>query len=295
MVTTVGPYLQYGEPLVAACAEAGTDYVDLTGEPEFVDRMYLAHHATAERTGARIVHACGFDSIPHDLGAYLHRRSSCRADGPVDAARRGPRRTAPSPAAPSTPAIDRVLARARQMRAGRAERRAQGEPARGPPSRSGRRQAAPGHAARLLAGADADHRPDGRGPQSARRWSRYGPDFSYAHYAGAKTLAAPSAAAAGSPRLGAGRPGAGRCARLLLGTRQARARGPTRRGAQVVVHRRLRRRGRRAGRAHPGLRRRPGLRRDREDAGRVRAVPGLRRQPDHRRAASPRPRRWATT
>src|SRR5262249_47668109 len=64
---TVGPYLQHGEPLVAACAEAGTDYVDLTGEPEFVDRMYLAHHATAERSGARIVHACGFDSIPHDL------------------------------------------------------------------------------------------------------------------------------------------------------------------------------------------------------------------------------------
>ena len=71
VITTVGPYLSYGEPLVAACAEAGTDYVDLTGEPEFVDRMYVAHHATAERTGARLVHACGFDSIPHDLGAYF--------------------------------------------------------------------------------------------------------------------------------------------------------------------------------------------------------------------------------
>ena len=71
VVTTVGPYLKYGEPLVAACAEAGTDYVDLTGEPEFVDRMYVAHHATAQRTGARIVHACGFDSIPHDLGALF--------------------------------------------------------------------------------------------------------------------------------------------------------------------------------------------------------------------------------
>ena len=53
VITTVGPYLSYGEPLVAACAEAGTDYVDLTGEPEFVDRMYVAHHATAERSGAR--------------------------------------------------------------------------------------------------------------------------------------------------------------------------------------------------------------------------------------------------
>src|SRR3954449_8382910 len=71
VITTVGPYLNYGEPLVAACAEAGTDYVDLTGEPEFVDRMYLEHHARAVETGARIVHACGFDSIPHDVGAYF--------------------------------------------------------------------------------------------------------------------------------------------------------------------------------------------------------------------------------
>src|SRR3954454_16688589 len=71
VITTVGPYLMYGEPLVAACSEAGTDYVDLTGEPEFVDRMYLAHHQTAVQTGARLVHACGFDSIPHDLGAYF--------------------------------------------------------------------------------------------------------------------------------------------------------------------------------------------------------------------------------
>ena len=69
VVTTVGPYLQFGEPLVAACAAAGTDYVDLTGEPEFVDRMYLEHHDRAVASGARIVHACGFDSIPHDIGA----------------------------------------------------------------------------------------------------------------------------------------------------------------------------------------------------------------------------------
>ncbi|HEX8753155.1 MAG TPA: saccharopine dehydrogenase NADP-binding domain-containing protein, partial [Solirubrobacterales bacterium] len=50
VVTTVGPYALYGEPLVAACAAAGTDYVDLPGEPEFVDRMWLEHHAEAERT-----------------------------------------------------------------------------------------------------------------------------------------------------------------------------------------------------------------------------------------------------
>jgi short subunit dehydrogenase-like uncharacterized protein len=71
VITTVGPYALYGAPLVAACAAAGTDYVDLTGEPEFVDRMWLENNATAERTGARIVHCCGFDSIPHDLGAYF--------------------------------------------------------------------------------------------------------------------------------------------------------------------------------------------------------------------------------
>jgi short subunit dehydrogenase-like uncharacterized protein len=71
VITTVGPYVLYGEPLVAACAAAGTDYVDLTGEPEFVNNTYVRHHETAQRTGARIVHSCGFDSIPHDLGAYF--------------------------------------------------------------------------------------------------------------------------------------------------------------------------------------------------------------------------------
>jgi short subunit dehydrogenase-like uncharacterized protein len=68
LISTVGPYLKYGEPLVAACAEAGTTYLDLTGEPEFVDQMYLRYHAKAVETGSRLVHACGFDSIPYDLG-----------------------------------------------------------------------------------------------------------------------------------------------------------------------------------------------------------------------------------
>jgi short subunit dehydrogenase-like uncharacterized protein len=71
VATTVGPYALYGEPLVAACAAAGTDYVDLTGEPEFVDRMWLGYHEQARQSGARLVHCCGFDSIPHDLGAYF--------------------------------------------------------------------------------------------------------------------------------------------------------------------------------------------------------------------------------
>ncbi|WP_049568852.1 trans-acting enoyl reductase family protein [Nocardiopsis sp. SBT366] len=71
VISTVGPYAERGEPLVAACAAEGTDYVDLCGEPAFVDLMYVRHHATAVRTGARIVHACGFDSIPHDLGVLF--------------------------------------------------------------------------------------------------------------------------------------------------------------------------------------------------------------------------------
>jgi short subunit dehydrogenase-like uncharacterized protein len=71
VITTVGPYVLYGEALVAACAAAGTDYLDLTGEPEFVNTSYLRHHKTAVESGARIVHAAGFDSIPHDLGAFF--------------------------------------------------------------------------------------------------------------------------------------------------------------------------------------------------------------------------------
>ena len=71
LITTVGPYIVHGDPVVAACADTGTDYLDLTGEPEFVDLTYLKHHARAVDTGARLVHACGFDSVPHDLGAQF--------------------------------------------------------------------------------------------------------------------------------------------------------------------------------------------------------------------------------
>jgi short subunit dehydrogenase-like uncharacterized protein len=70
VISTVGPYIHYGEPVVAACAQIGTDYIDLTGEPEFVDRMWLGYHEEARRNGARLIHSCGFDSIPHDLGAF---------------------------------------------------------------------------------------------------------------------------------------------------------------------------------------------------------------------------------
>ncbi|GAA0516445.1 hypothetical protein Ade02nite_25450 [Paractinoplanes deccanensis] len=80
LVTTVGPYAKYGKPLVDACARAGTDYLDLTGEVLFARRSIDDNHEVARSTGARIVHSCGFDSIPSDLGVHvLHQ--AVRNDG----------------------------------------------------------------------------------------------------------------------------------------------------------------------------------------------------------------------
>ncbi|WP_439107168.1 saccharopine dehydrogenase family protein [Congregibacter sp.] len=69
--STVGPYARHGSELVAACAAEGTDYCDLTGEVHWVARMIESHQKTAQETGARIVHSCGFDSIPSDLGNWF--------------------------------------------------------------------------------------------------------------------------------------------------------------------------------------------------------------------------------
>lgn len=71
IITTVGPYLKYGEPLVKACAEKGTDYVDLTGEAIFIKDMMQKYQQTAKDSGARIVNSCGFDSVPSDLGVLF--------------------------------------------------------------------------------------------------------------------------------------------------------------------------------------------------------------------------------
>ncbi len=71
VLTTVGPYAKYGSELVAACAAAGTDYCDLTGEAPWIQRMIDAHHDAAAASGARIVPCCGFDSIPSDLGVLF--------------------------------------------------------------------------------------------------------------------------------------------------------------------------------------------------------------------------------
>lgn len=75
VLNAVGPYTRYGLPVVAACADAGTDYIDLTGEVPFVRRSIDQSHRRAKDSGARIVHSCGFDSIPSDLTVYaLSRR-----------------------------------------------------------------------------------------------------------------------------------------------------------------------------------------------------------------------------
>lgn len=74
VVSTVGPYAEHGSDLVAACAAAGTHYCDLTGEVHWVRAMIDAHHAQAQQSGARIVHCCGFDSIPADLSCWLLQR-----------------------------------------------------------------------------------------------------------------------------------------------------------------------------------------------------------------------------
>ena len=83
VITTVGPYARYGMPLVAACAVAGTDYVDLTGETLFVRESIDRHHQQAAENGARIVHGCGFDSVPSDMSVYALYRAA-RDDGTGD-------------------------------------------------------------------------------------------------------------------------------------------------------------------------------------------------------------------
>jgi short subunit dehydrogenase-like uncharacterized protein len=81
IITTVGPYQLYGEPLVAACAEAGTDYVDLCGEPNWMRVMIDKYDAAAKKSGARIVLSCGFDSIPFDLGVWYTQEEAKKEFG----------------------------------------------------------------------------------------------------------------------------------------------------------------------------------------------------------------------
>ncbi len=81
VMSTVGPYALYGELLVRVCATTGTDYCDLTGEPQWIRKMQLRHEADAVKSGARIVHCCGFDSIPSDLGVHFLQRNALEQFG----------------------------------------------------------------------------------------------------------------------------------------------------------------------------------------------------------------------
>ncbi|MEU6074726.1 saccharopine dehydrogenase NADP-binding domain-containing protein [Micromonospora sp. NPDC047074] len=193
VATTVGPYVHHGEPLVAACARAGTDYLDITGEPEFVDLMYVRHHAEAERTGARLVHACGFDSIPHDLGVWFTLKQlpdgvPITVDGFVRAGGRVSAGTYHS-------ALTAFSRTAQAARAARERRQVEPRP-------TGRR-------VRAVAGRVARSKELGMwmvplptiDPQVVRRSAaaraEYGPDFRYRHFAAVKRLPTVLAGAAG--------------------------------------------------------------------------------------------------
>lgn len=184
VATTVGPYILYGEKLVAACAEAGTDYLDLTGEAEFIDRTYVRHDARARETGARIVHACGFDSVPHDLGAYftvkqLPEGVPLSVDGFV-------RSNAVFSGGTFASALT-AMGRGPQMLLAARERRLH------EPRQVGRRVHTPAGSPHFngavgtwaLPLPTVDPAIVGR---SARALERYGPDFRYRHFASVKTL-----------------------------------------------------------------------------------------------------------
>ncbi len=200
VATTVGPYLEYGAPLVAACAHEGTDYVDLTGEPEFVDRMYVAHQATAEASGARIVHCCGFDSIPHDLGAYFTiQQLAEQAGGEITApvTMRGVARSNGTFSGGTFHSALNAFARAKHMRdAMQARKRVEPRP-------EGRRsKAVAGKPGRdkvlgywLLPLPTIDPFIVAR---SGAALASYGPDFRYSHFAGTKTLRYAAGGAAGA-------------------------------------------------------------------------------------------------
>ncbi|MFF4242902.1 saccharopine dehydrogenase family protein [Streptomyces sp. NPDC001822] len=186
VASTAGPYVWYGEKLVAACADAGTDYADLTGEAEFVDRMYLEHDARARETGARLVHACGFDSVPHDLGVYftvqqLPEGVPLTVDGFVrtDAVFSGGTFASALTAMGRGPQMLRA-ARERRLH----EPRLVGRRARAP---QGSPHFSPETGTWALPLPTLDPRVVER---SARALERYGPDFRYRHFASVKRLPA---------------------------------------------------------------------------------------------------------
>ena len=193
IVSTVGPYALYGEPLVAACTAAGADYVDLTGEPEFVDRIWLGYHQKARESGARLVHCCGFDSIPHDLGAHFTVKQLPEG---VPLTVNGYVRTGAEFSGGTFSSAINGFGRARQtMSAARRRRQLEQRPA-------GRKI----RSAALRARRDGDlggwvvPLPTIDGAvvrRSAAALERYGPDFSYGHNAVAKHLSSVAVTAGG--------------------------------------------------------------------------------------------------
>ncbi|MEU5882270.1 saccharopine dehydrogenase NADP-binding domain-containing protein [Spirillospora sp. NPDC047279] len=193
VITTVGPYVRYGEPLVAACARTGTDYLDLTGEPTFIDRMYVKYHAEAVRSGARIVHAAGFDSIPHDLGAYftvkhLPEGVPLHVEGFV-------RASADASGGTWHSAIG-IFADVRGMIAAERERRRLEGP--GPEGRRIRISRRPAPRTRTRWPLPLPTIDPQIVTRSAAANDRYGPDFSYGHYVAVKRLPLAVGMAAGA-------------------------------------------------------------------------------------------------
>ena len=81
VASTVGPYALYGSTLVKVCAQTGTDYCDLTGEPQWIAQMIQQHEKAARKSGARLVHCSGFDSVPSDMGTYFLQQQALKQFG----------------------------------------------------------------------------------------------------------------------------------------------------------------------------------------------------------------------
>ena len=187
LINATGPYLVHGEPVVRACAETGTDYVDLTGEPEFVDRMFALHHATAVRTGARLVHACGFDSVPHDLGALhaVRQVPAAYRDGPI--ALRGIVRATGGVSGGTVASMLNAVSRLKPMREAAAARgRVETKPVgRTSTPLTGRPHKDPVTGSWLLPLPTIDQQIIAR---SGAALTDFGPEITYSHYAGIKKL-----------------------------------------------------------------------------------------------------------
>lgn len=200
LISTVGPYLVHGHAAVNAAVDAGIGYVDLTGEPQFVDEVWLAQHERAQNSGAVLVHACGFDSLPYDMGALyvmdqlpddvpIQLTGYVRAKGGVSG---GTFHSAVNQIGQGRDSLK--IAKQRRAR----ERRPDGRRVRGGGSLGRAGHGLEGWKVPLPL----------LDPQivlrSARALPQYGPEFSYHHYAHVKTTAMLAAGAVGVGAVGLG-------------------------------------------------------------------------------------------